>query len=104
MAKFFGKIGFVQTVETEPGVWEEEATERNYRGDLVRVARRLSTSNSVNDNITVSNQINIVADPYAQLNFLYIKYVVYLGVKWKVDNVEVQYPKLILTMGEKYNV
>lgn len=104
MAKFFGKIGFVQTVETEPGVWVEETTERNYRGDLVRVARRLSTSNSVNDNITVSNQINIVADPYAQLNFLYIKYVVYLGVKWKVDNVEVQYPKLILTMGEKYNV
>lgn len=104
MAKFFGKIGFVQTVETEPGVWVEETTERNYRGDLVRVARRLSTSNSVNDNITVSNQINIVADPYAQLNFLYIKYVVYLGIKWKVDNVEVQYPKLILTMGEKYNV
>lgn len=104
MAKFFGKIGFVQTVETEPGVWEEETTERNYRGDLVRVARRLSTSNSVNDNIVVSNQINIVADPYAQLNFLYIKYVVYLGIKWKVDNVEVQYPKLILTMGEKYNV
>ena len=105
MSKFYGAIGFAETVETDPGVWEEKIVEHLYSGDLIRNTRRLqSSSNTVNDNIEVSNEISIVADPYAEQNFYAIRYAVFMGVKWKINNVEVNYPRLILTMGGLYNV
>ena len=104
MDKYYGTIGFASSEETEPGIWEEKITERNYCGDVVRNTRRLQTSgSSVNDNVIVSNQISIVADPYAQLNFHAIRYATFMGAKWKITEVDVQYPRLILTMGDVYN-
>ena len=103
MAKFYGVVGFVDTVETEPGIWEEKVTERTYSGDLVRNSRRLQSSDSVNENITISNEISIIADPYAEQNFHAIRYAVFMGTKWKIESVDVQYPRLTLTMGGKYN-
>ena len=103
MAKFCGMIGFVETIETVPGVWEEQITERKYYGDLVRNTRRLQAGESVNDNINVSNEISIVADPYANHNFHSMRYAEFMGSKWKVSNVEVQSPRLILTLGGLYN-
>lgn len=103
MAKFYGNIGFAETVETEPGVWVEETTVRPYYGDLVRNTRRLENSGGVNDNINISNDISIIADPYANHNFHSIRYIEFMGVKWKVSNIEVRYPRLILTIGGVYN-
>ena len=103
MAKFYGVVGFVETVETEPGIWEEKVTERTYSGDLVRNSRRLQSSDSVNESITISNEISIIADPYAEQNFHAIRYAVFMGTKWKIESVDVQYPRLTLTMGGKYN-
>ena len=103
MAKFYGVVGFVDTVETEPGIWEEKVTERTYSGDLVRNSRRLQSYDSVNESITISNEISIIADPYAEQNFHAIRYAVFMGTKWKIESVDVQYPRLTLTMGGKYN-
>ena len=103
MAKFYGNIGFAETVETEPGVWVEEMTVRPYYGDLVRNTRRLENSGGVNDNVNISNDISIIADPYANHNFRSIRYIEFMGVKWKVSNIEVRYPRLILTIGGVYN-
>jgi len=103
MAKWFGKIGFAETKETTPGVWEEAITVREYYGDATRNTRRLQSSNNLNDNVVVSNDISIVADPYAIQNFHAIRYVEFMGAKWKINNVEVSYPRLILTLGEVYN-
>ena len=103
MAKFYGAVGFVDTVETEPGIWEEKVTERTYSGDLVRNSRRIQSSDSVNESITISNEISIIADPYAEQNFHAIRYAVFMGTKWKIESVDVQYPRLTLTMGGKYN-
>lgn len=103
MAKFYGNIGFAEIVETEPGVWVEEMTVRPYYGDLVRNTRRLENSGGVNDNVNISNDISIIADPYANHNFHSIRYIEFMGVKWKVSNIEVQYPRLILTIGGVYN-
>jgi hypothetical protein len=104
MAKWFGKIGFAETKETNPGVWEEIITVREYYGDVTRNTRRFQSSENLNDNIVVSNDISIVADPYAIQNFHSIRYIEFMGTKWKIDNVEVSYPRLILTLGEIYNV
>ena len=104
MAKWFGKIGFAETKETKPGVWEEIITVREYYGDVTRNTRRFQSSENLNDNIVVSNDISIVADPYAIQNLHSIRYIEFMGAKWKINNVEVSYPRLILTLGEIYNV
>lgn len=104
MAKYYGTIGFnVGTNETAPGVWTEEIVEREYFGDFLRNSRRLDSAAQVNDNLNIANQISIVADPYACENFHAMRYITYMGAKWKVTNVEVQYPRLILTVGGIYN-
>lgn len=103
MAKFFGNIGFATYVESAPGVVSEEIEVRAYYGDLLRNTRRLQSADQVNDNINVANEISIVADPYANEHFYAMRYVEFMGAKWKVSNVEVQYPRLILTLGGLYN-
>lgn len=101
--KWYGSIGFAELKETTPGVWTPQIIERNYRGDLVRNTRRLQSTDQVNDDININNQISIVADPYANMNFHTIKYATFMGTKWKVSDVEVQYPRLILSLGGVYN-
>ena len=103
MAKWYGVIGFADVVETEPGVWGEGVSERSYYGDVIRNSRRLQTSGGVNDDINVSNQISIISDPYANKNFYMMRYVEFAGAKWKITDVEVQYPRLILTIGGVWN-
>lgn len=103
MAKWHGKIGYAKMIETSSGVYEEKIITYEYRGDLNRNTRRLQGSNELNDNIVVANEISIVADPFARDNFHDIRYVEFMGTNWKVSNVEVQYPRLILTLGGKYN-
>lgn len=103
MAKYYGVIGYAETVETAPGVYEEQITERNYYGELVRNTRRLQTSDRVNDNINIANEISIIADPFATQNFHAMRYIEFMGAKWKITNVEVRYPRLTLTIGGLYN-
>lgn len=103
MAKWYGKIGYAETVETEPGIWEDVFTERSYYGDLIRNTRRLQSSSSVNDDVVVSNQISIVADPYANEHIFAMRYIEFQGAKWKISDVEVQHPRLLLTLGGVYN-
>ena len=103
MAKFYGVIGYAISEETEPGVFEEQIVERNHVGDVIRNTRRLKEVGKVNDDITISNQISILSDPFASNNFHTMRYVSYMGSKWKVVEVEVQYPRLILTLGGLYN-
>ena len=104
MAKFCGKIGYAQTVEIDPGIWEEQIVERGpYYGDVTRNTSRYQPSGGVNDNINISNNINIVADPYANENFQHMRYVVFKGTKWEITNVEVQYPRILLSIGGVYN-
>lgn len=103
MAKYFGIIGFAEMKETKPGVYVEEITERQYYGDLIRNTRRLQTVSTLNDDINISNEISIVSDPYANENFHSIRYATFMGKKWKASSVDVNYPRLNLTLGGLYN-
>jgi len=104
MAKYYGPVGYGISTETAPGVWEDVITEKTYYGELLRNSRKLViASGTLNDNVNMTNEISIVADPFANQNFQSIRYIEYLGTKWKVLNVEVQYPRLILGMGGVYN-
>ena len=103
MTRWCGVIGYAETLEIEPGTWSEEFTERKYYGDLLRNSRRLQGTQQINDDITISNQISILADPYAVQHFHAIRYAELFGTKWKVSSIEVQYPRLILELGGIYN-
>ena len=103
MAKYYGAIGYAERVEMKPGVWKEQITERMYSGDLLRNTSRYQSADKLNDDINISNDISIIADPYARDNFHLIRYVEFMGTKWKISNVEVQYPRLRLTLGGEYN-
>lgn len=103
MAKYYGRVGYGETVQTAPGVWEEVITERHYYGDVTRNARRWENGEGLNDNLIVSNQISIVADDYAYTHFAYIRYVEWMGALWKPTHVEVQRPRIILQVGGVYN-
>lgn len=103
MAKWYGMIGYGKTVETAPSVFTEKIVERPYFGDVGRDTRRLQTSDKVNDDLVISNQLSIVSDPYACKNFHTMRYATYMGTKWKITDVEVQFPRLILSLGSEYN-
>lgn len=102
MAKFYDVIGYAETVETAPGVWEEVINERSYYGDVIRNIRRLE-GGGVNDNVDVNNSISIVADAYALSHFFTIRYVRWMGALWKISAIEVQSPRLILSVGGLYH-
>lgn len=103
MAKFYGKIGYGESVETSPGVWADEIVERSYYGDVIRNTRKLSQGENLNDDLSVGNSISIIADAYANDHFFAIRYVEWAGVLWTVQTVEVESPRLILRLGEVYN-
>lgn len=105
MGKFYGKVFYGETVEREdrPGSWKTILTSRNYYGDITRMSRRYSVDNDVNGNITCNNVVSIIADPYAVAHFSDIKCVEFAGTRWTVTSVEVQSPRLILTLGGVYN-
>lgn len=103
MAKFYGEVGYAEHKETSPGVYTPEITERVYKGDVLRNTKRSEQGMGLNDDINVSVQISIVADAFAYQNFFAIRYVKWMGTKWKVSTVEPSYPRLILTLGGIYN-
>lgn len=103
--KYYGTVGYAVTAEKQdqPGVWEDTITERFYYGEVIKLYSKWQNSGNLNDNLTIGNAISILADAFAIQNFSLIKYVTLEGVKWKVTNVEVQRPRLILTLGGEYN-
>lgn len=103
MNKFFGVVGYAIETESSPGVWENVITERGYYGDVTRNTSRVQSSDKLNDDLNISNVISIVADPFAYENFHSMRYVTFMKSKWKITNIEVQYPRLILTIGGIYN-
>ena len=103
MAKYFGIIGFSETKEIRPGYWADVIVERKYSGDVIKNVQRWEKGTGANDNLNIRNSISIVSDLYANENFYSIKYVTWRGAKWKVTEIEVQYPRLILTLGGLYN-
>lgn len=103
MAKVSVKIGYAVTEETSPGIWEEQITVKRYYADLIRNSRRLTGTDVINDNVEISNEFSIVSDPYARQNFHAMRYIEFMGSKWKVSSVDVQYPRLVLNTGGLYN-
>jgi hypothetical protein len=105
MTKFYGKIGYGETVETAPGVYSSTIVERYASGDVTRVSRKLREDERVNPDLdlSVGNSISIVADAYANEHFHAMKYVEWAGALWVVSDITVERPRLVLRLGGVYN-
>lgn len=101
--KFAGMVGYEVLHEVRPSVWHPTIVERKYRGDVNRVSRRFQSGEKVNDDVTISNEIELLADAFAFENFQNIKYIVWMGTKWNVNTITVEPPRLILEIGGVYN-
>lgn len=104
MAKMVAIVGYGIPTETSPGIWEDKIQTSNVVIDTSRFnSRWVPNTNSSNDDLSLNVQCSFIADAFASQRFAYIKYVEYLGTKWKITGVEVQHPRLILTLGGVYN-
>jgi len=103
MTKFSGEIGFSKTIETEPGIYTDTIVVRKYYGDIERQGRRWEKGENVNDDLVVNNYVSIVADDFVKENIGMMKWVEFLGAKWKIQSVEIDYPRIKLTLGGVWN-
>ena len=103
MARYHGYVGYAIDVEAYPGVWEEQISEHEYLGDVLKNRINMQQGSVVNAKITISNSISIIADPFAFEHVYAMRYVTYLGKKWSIVNVSIERPRLILTLGGLYN-
>lgn len=107
MAKYFGMIGFAITLETDPenhpGVYEEVITEKPYYGDVNSINRRWEKGDNLNDDLNVRNEISVLSDQFAIENFSRMRYLTWLGAKWKITDAKVEFPRVALTIGGVYN-
>lgn len=103
MARYHGYVGYAIDVEAYPGVWEEQISEHEYFGDVIKNRMNIQQNSNVNAKITISNSISIIADPFAYEHVYAMRYVTYLNKKWTITNIDIQRPRLILTIGGLYN-
>jgi len=103
MAKFHGVIGYFVTEETSPGVWVPTITEKPCKGDILRNSQQFQSSEQLNDNININNRFSVVSNPYTESNIANMRYIRYRGTKWKIVGVEIEYPRLILSVRGVWN-
>lgn len=105
MAKWSGIIGFVKTEEQPQGsgVWKQIVTHRKYKADVTRASKRIQTAQQVNNNITLNNELSILADPYLIENLYCITFIQFANAWWSVNSVTLDYPRITLEIGGVYN-
>lgn len=103
MARFYGKVGFGQTVEVRPGVREDVITERNLYGDVLRPSRSADLGDKAIPDSRMGNRISVVADANIRDNIHNIRYVEYRGELWYISRIDEEYPRLTFSLGEVYN-
>ena len=103
MAKYSGTLGYVKEVETSPGVWNESIVDVPVKGDVFTDQTEISTGESVISDFKVSNRISIVASSEVRNNFQMIRYITYMNSKWSVSSIQVLKPRLIITLGGRWN-
>lgn len=103
MAKFSGNVGYIIEEETAPGVFTQEPIERKMSGDILRSSGSFGANNKVNSDVHIQPRISVVGDAFIYAHFYDIRYVEYLGHKWDISYIEIQRPRVILTLGGRYN-
>lgn len=102
MARYYGNIGFAIQTETKPGIWEDSIEERPYKGEVIRNGRRYENGEGINDNFTITNSFSIISDAFLYSHIPAMRYLEYLGSKFKIVSVDIDRPRVILSVGGVY--
>lgn len=102
MARYYGKIGFATQSETRPGIWEDTIEERPYKGDIMTNTRRFDTSEGINDDVVLSNRFSVVSDAYLLSHIPAMRYLEYMGTKFKIVSAEIERPRVSISVGGVY--
>lgn len=103
MTKYAGLVGYVTTVESSPGVFSPVSTSKVMKGDMIRQSSSVQSGDKINSDISLNHRVSLVGDAYAFGNYYNIKWIQIDGMKWEVSSVEIQRPRLIVTLGGLYN-
>lgn len=106
MAKYSGKLGLVYPdAETAPGIWAPEKVEEvSVKGDTLNLSKSYSpSSQSINDDLTLSKRVSIIASSDLIADTASMRYLTYLGQRWKIVEIDFQRPRLIFTLGGIWN-
>ena len=102
--KWYGQIGFTDTQEIAPDVYDEVIVDPFYYGEIYRKSRQLNDSGYINGEINYQIEMSVLADPYLRHHIDTIRYVTIDGNKWTVTSVDpTTYPRLTLSIGGVYN-
>jgi hypothetical protein len=102
MSKFAGLVGYVTQEESVPGVWSQVDKTVMMKGDIIRQSSSQNGDN-VNTDVTLNHRVSLLGDSYAFNNYYAIKWIQMDGHKWKVTSVELQRPRIVLTVGGLWN-
>lgn len=103
MARYSGIVTYVTQAETVPGVWTDSVNGHLMRGDVLRMGSSNQNGDKVHSDVTLSHRVSLVADEYALGNYHDIKYIQFNGRDWTVTSIEVQHPRIIVTLGGLWN-
>lgn len=109
MNRFYGAVGYAIAEEViddngnPTGVWEDKIIERHYYGETYKRSYKWSSGDQLNDDVNLNMEIKIMADPYSYEHISHIKYVKYMGAKWKVTSASPERPRITLSIGGIYN-
>lgn len=103
MVKYAGLVYYTTQLETKPGVWKDSVKEHFMRGDVLRKASSSQNGDKVNSDVSLNHRVSLIADEYALGNYHDIKGIQINGRVWQVESIEVQRPRLIVTLGGLLN-
>ena len=105
MARFYGKVGFIRTVNDGTGRFVEEEVVRYYKGDVNNNVRRYNPQNDVsaNDDLALNDNVSILADAYAAENYMAMQWIEFDNVRWRITSVTKEYPRITIFFGGVWN-
>lgn len=103
MAKYCDIIGFCISEDQGNGIFKDRILEKRYKGEIIRQSANNVQNDNLNGDLILNARINILADPYTIRYIGTIKYAYYMNVCWKVTSFELQYPRILISLGGVYN-
>lgn len=103
MSKFAGLVGYATQEETVPGVWSPVEKTVMMKGDVIRQSSSVQNDDKVNSDIALNHRVSLMGDSYAFDNYYNLKWIQLHGRKVEVSSVELQRPRLIVSVGGVYN-
>lgn len=104
MPKYKGIVGYITEVETSTDIYESVPVEKERILTLEKNSSTWNGSEKVNYDVSLSNRLSFIADPFARTNYQSIRYIIYNGAAWDVLSIDISNPpRIFLTIGGIYN-